>query len=251
MRGLFVLGVLSSILLVGRLPADEPQPEAAAPAATAPKARAEPPARDAKLRKELLRMASTDQQARLKQLELMQKAGTEANARDEKLLAEIDRGQKKIAAMDESHTVKMKAIIEKHGWPARSQVGTDGARAAFFLVQHADKDLAFQKTCAELMEAMPKEEVVGHDAAYLIDRILVAEGKRQKFGSQLQANSQGEVVAYPIEDEATVDDRRRAFGMEPLEEYLEKSRELMKAPRKAGKPVPEAGPERTVKSAAT
>jgi hypothetical protein len=51
--------------------------------------------------------------------------------------------------------------------------------------------------------------------AHLTDRILVMRGKKQKYGTQATWVN-GKIVASPIEDEATVDERRKALGLEPM-----------------------------------
>ena len=49
--------------------------------------------------------------------------------------------------VDEENTAWFKGVVDKHGWPGRRLVGHDGELAAFLLVQHADRDAAFQKRC--------------------------------------------------------------------------------------------------------
>jgi hypothetical protein len=44
----------------------------------------------------------------------------------------------------------------------------------------------------------------------LHDRICVFEGRPQRYGTQYHLNRAGELAPLPIEDEATVDERRRA-----------------------------------------
>ena len=50
---------------------------------------------------------------------------------------------------------------------------------------------------------------------YLTDRVLVGEGKPQRYGTQLE-NKDGKLTPYPLEDPENVDERRRAIGMSPL-----------------------------------
>ena len=66
---------------------------------------------------------------------------------------------------------------------------------------------------------MPEDEVNQRDVAYLSDRVLVAEGKKQRYGTQLECRD-GELVGRTdIADEENVDARRRAADMEPLATY--------------------------------
>ena len=54
--------------------------------------------------------------------------------------------------------------------------------------------------------------------AYLIDRLLVAEGKPQRYGTQFHVVD-GKLVPHPIEDEASVDLLRAFAGLPSLAEY--------------------------------
>ena len=45
-------------------------------------------------------------------------------------------------------------------------------------------------------------------------------GGKQRYGSQVRENEDGEVVVYKLEDPDGVDARRKELGMRPLREYL-------------------------------
>ena len=124
-------------------------------------------------------------------------------------------------AIDRKHTARMKEIVAQIGWPRISKFGEDACTHAWLLVQHADHELVFQRECLELMEALPAEEVRPSNLAFLMDRVLMNEGKSQRYGSQLRKNTEGKYVPYDLEDPETVDERRRSVGLEPLELYVE------------------------------
>jgi len=130
--------------------------------------------------------------------------------------------------IDADNTAYMKTVIDKYGWPGESMVGEDGALAAFLMVQHADKDSQFQKKCLPLLEAAVQAgEVSAGNLAYLTDRVLIAEGKPQRYGSQFQTVD-GKSVPFPIEDPANVDARRKAVGLGPLAEYAKEIESMQK-----------------------
>ena len=152
------------------------------------------------LRAEILAMAEEDQAARRRVM-----------APNEPTPADFAR----LTAMDERNTARMKEIVKTHGWPGKSLVGDDGSRRAWLLVQHADRDVAFQKECLALLEeAVKSGEADGVNLAYLADRVATAEGRKQVYGTQF-----GDGEPLPIEDEANVDARRKAIGLAPLAEY--------------------------------
>jgi hypothetical protein len=130
-----------------------------------------------------------------------------------------------VRKIDAENVQWLKQTVEKQGWPTNSLVGSDGANAAWLLVQHADADLKFQRKCLDLMAALPKKEVSQTDFAYLTDRVLLAEGKKQIYGTQLDWID-GKLQPQPLEDEANVDKRRAEVGMPPLAEYVKEMREM-------------------------
>lgn len=173
------------------------------------------PALNKALQSELARMTETDQKHRAELQEHMKKQspGT-ATMSAEDLKALWD----KQAEIDRQNMRRLEEIIKEHGWPGKSLVGKEGALAAFLIVQHAD--LEVQKRYFPLLkEAVAKGEADADDAAMLEDRILMSEGKKQIYGTQLRT-VEGKLELYPIDDEENVDARRAAVGLPPLAEYL-------------------------------
>lgn len=162
------------------------------------------------LKGELEAMYDSDQTHRLKLQELSQKHGPNS--------PEFPELWKEQQAIDEANIKRLDEIIEQQGWPKRSVVGDKAAAAAFLIVQHAD--LPTQKRYFPLLQAAVAEnEARTQDLALLEDRILMREGKKQRYGSQLRDNGEGRWEFYPIEDEANVEARRKAVGLPPLAEY--------------------------------
>lgn len=174
------------------------------------------------LREELLTRTIRDQKARMAWIEKTNEfAATGKSERDKQTPAEQAELSKLIGAVlqaDKENTTWLKAIVAKQGWPTISDIGKDGFNAAWLLVQHADADRPFQKQCLELMEKLPRNEVIPTNVAYLTDRVLVAEGKKQKYGTQF-TQVDGKHQPQPIEDEANVDKRRKELGLSTMAEY--------------------------------
>ncbi len=154
---------------------------------------------DAPLRRELLALEQEDQTARLAWI-----------------AADSPAARATVEAIDRKTTARMKQAVAEHGWPGKRIVGEDGAGAAWLLVQHADRDRAFQKQCLALMEPLVKTgEVDADDYAYLHDRLAVAEQRPQRYGTQFKDANEPE----EIEDPAHVDERRAAVGLGPMSVY--------------------------------
>ena len=129
--------------------------------------------------------------------------------------------------LDQRNTERMKEIIEQFGWPTVSKVGEKISNMAWLLVQHADRNVEFQKKCLALMKEQTEGEVDKIDVAYLEDRVRVNEGKPQLYGTQFYGEGE-QYGPRPIEDVANVDARRKKLGMESLEEYKNELREKYK-----------------------
>src|SRR5262245_17490196 len=180
------------------------------------------PAKERDLQSELLRRTRADQEARDSWTQWMKDHGSNGvlnpAALSKEQRVEFERVKAKLKAVDAENTKWLKGVIEKHGWPTNTLVGTDGADAAWLLAQHADADPKFQRRCLDLMAKLPKNEVSQPNLAYLTDRVLLAEGKKQRYGTQF-ISVDGKWKPRPLDDEATVDKRRAEVGLPPLAEY--------------------------------
>ena len=175
------------------------------------------------LRTELLARKQKDQQARLKLLEWAKRNGIDFGSKElEK------RGRpfiEQLKAIDAENRAWLKQVIHRYGWPGRTLVGPDGAHAAWLLIQHADADRALQKRCLKLMRKAPKGEVQPENIAYLTDRIRLADGKKQLYGTQVELKD-GRWQVCEVEDPDRLDHRRRQLGLPPIETYLKSVAEM-------------------------
>lgn len=125
-----------------------------------------------------------------------------------------------LTPLNERNTTWLKAVIAEKGWPGFSLVGRDGAKAAWLLVQHADHDPAFQAHALSLMEqAAIKNEAEYSDLALLTDRVLLAQGKPQRYGTQFAQDANGILGLRPTEDMEALGALREKAGLPPLDEY--------------------------------
>jgi hypothetical protein len=163
-----------------------------------------------RLQSELEAMFDSDQSHRVALQEIALQEGSDSP----KLMETL----KQQHGIDEANVSRLDEIVAAHGWPARSIVGEKAASAAFLVVQHADP--ATQRKYLPLLRAaVDSGEARAQNLALLEDRVLMNEGKRQRYGSQLRPNGKGGYELYPIEDEEKVDERREAVGLQPLADY--------------------------------
>lgn len=143
-------------------------------------------------------------------------------------------------ALHEHNASRLKEIISSHGWPGVSSVGEEAAKAAWLVAQHAVSDPEFMTECVGLLEkAVAREDVVGWQLAFLQDRVRTLSGKPQYYGTQFDVDENGWPTPFPIEDSATVNERRARLGLNSLEERQEQMIEQGRQRFRACRSIPQ------------
>ncbi len=123
--------------------------------------------------------------------------------------------------IDEDNTAFLEECINQTGWPIISEVGEEASQAAWLLVRHADHMPEFQARCLDMLKALPEGEVRHSNVAYLEDRVRVAQGRPQLYGTQFY--KEGDAFGpRPIEDEAHLEERRAAMGLGTFGAYRQR-----------------------------
>ena len=132
-----------------------------------------------------------------------------------------------VEAIDRENTAWLRSLVGTRGWPRASRVGRDGAKAAWLLAQHADHDPAFQREALALMAPLVRAgEADADDWAMLTDRVLLASGQPQRYGSQFETGTDGVTRMRPVEDRDGLDARRAEVGLASMAEYRQLIRQL-------------------------
>ncbi|MFE2110285.1 DUF6624 domain-containing protein [Kitasatospora sp. NPDC059463] len=119
------------------------------------------------------------------------------------------------------HADRLSEIMDAHGWPTADLVGEDAARAAWLIAQHADRQLDVQRRALRLMEQAVATGAAGpRDHAFLRDRTLVNEGRKQIYGTQIAGVQNGSPVPWPCVEPERLDERRAEVGIPPFAEYI-------------------------------
>ena len=124
---------------------------------------------------------------------------------------------RQLLSLDSTLAAEMEMILDRFGLPTRSLVGPAGSDAAMLIVQH---NWSLQERVLALVQGMPAGQISPEKVAMLEDRILVHQGKPQRFGTQFTAGPDGIFRFAPITDTAGLDARRSAAGMPPLKRYV-------------------------------
>lgn len=123
-----------------------------------------------------------------------------------------------------SNKVRAEKMFRKYGFLGYSQVGKEGSRSFWSIVQHCDKYPDFQnQVLAKMNKAVKSNNADPQNYAYLCDRVQINAKQKQVFGTQVVYDTKvpGRAMArIGVEDSLNVDARRKAYGMGTLKEYL-------------------------------
>jgi hypothetical protein len=177
---------LAAVLLMTRLAAADPEPVS-----------------NQGLRTELISMRDADQEVRRRWL------------KDQK----SEALKKEIAALSVKHVARLREILRVYGWPGKSLVGEDGSGAAWTLAQHGDQ-IFLQQTVPLMKAAAERGDLHWGLVATTVDRVLLAQGKKQLYGTQFDTDG-NKCEPINVDDPKHLDDRRKAVGLGPIADYAQ------------------------------
>jgi hypothetical protein len=130
----------------------------------------------------------------------------------------------RIIALDRANTAELKELLRQYRWFTISEFGKDVEGYAWLLVQHSDRDAAFQQEVLGILsDLLPKGETDPGHYANLWDRVARNTGKLQRYGTQGRCVAPGQWEPYEVEDPAGLNERRATLGLPTMEEYLRRS----------------------------
>ena len=116
--------------------------------------------------------------------------------------------------LDFQNQDKLISLIKKCGFPSKTQVGEKAMSAVFLILQHAGSRL-MAYYYPQMEAAVEKGDIEKSTFALYQDRLLMYHGFSQIYGSQISNDE-----LYKLENPESVNERRAAIGLEPIEEYL-------------------------------
>ena len=84
--------------------------------------------------------------------------------------------------LTDQHSVRLGRIVDVHGWPGSALVGSDGAEAAWLILQHSGAEL--QERCLPLLRsALDHGDALPQQYASVADRLELLCGRVQRYGT--------------------------------------------------------------------
>ena len=169
------------------------------------------------LRDELIEMAAIDQEFRRRLAPMLSAVDFSAPPTEEFLALMNEQNE-----FDRRNTLRLRDMVDAHGWPKKSEVGEEASKAAQLLVQHSALD--HQKyLLPSIKEAVLEGEADAASMAMLEDDILVAEGNDQIYGTEITNSPDDGLMLYPVHDPENINARRLAVGLPTIEEYISRA----------------------------
>ncbi len=125
----------------------------------------------------------------------------------------------KISEVDRLNLDVVCSILDKYGWLGVDEVGEKVNAALFLVIQHSKQSIQ-EKYLPLMKQAVKEGKANASSLALLEDRVLIGQGKKQIYGSQIGEDSSGKYYILPLEDPDKVDKRRLEVGLNPLAEYV-------------------------------
>jgi hypothetical protein len=129
----------------------------------------------------------------------------------------LDAHRARLRINSRKRAKRMQEIVRLISRPTISRVGIEASEAIAVIALHST-----EQTMREVLKlfttcyAEEPDDVYYQVIPALLDRTLILEHRKQKFGSQWMQGEDGFSFLYPIEDFAHVNERRVEYGLEPL-----------------------------------
>ncbi|MBL4642229.1 MAG: hypothetical protein JKY44_01420 [Flavobacteriaceae bacterium] len=121
---------------------------------------------------------------------------------------------------DSINLVKVSNILDAQGWPSKKKIGARGTSTLFLVIQHSNLKTQ-TKYLPLITNAVNSGNLPKRQYAMFYDRLVLGQGKRQVYGTQLAMSSESkDPYVLPLEDPKNVDKRRAKMGLNSMQENL-------------------------------
>lgn len=125
-----------------------------------------------------------------------------------------------IVEKDSINLIKIKEILDEHGWLGADVIGNQGNLTLFLVIQHADLETQ-EKYLPMMRDAVKRGNASASDLALLEDRVALRKGEKQIYGSQVGIDQEtGEYYVLPLIDPDNVNQRRAEVGLGSIQDYI-------------------------------
>lgn len=127
-------------------------------------------------------------------------------------------------ALQTANGKELESLIELFGWPHKDIDGEEAVKSAWYIVMHAISLPSLQRKVLAILKA-DQDACTPLQLAMLEDRVLVFSGKKQKYGTQMDWDPNGNLNPFPIENFERVNHLRKEVNLPSLQESIATLRE--------------------------
>jgi hypothetical protein len=120
--------------------------------------------------------------------------------------------QSQLKLLDSISYSKIEFILSKFGNPSKEIVG-DMSSIPFYIISFAPIQIR-ERYLSTFALASTNKDIELKSYAFYVDKIKVAKGEKQIYGTQYYINKSGELVYYPSEDPENLNKERLQMGLE-------------------------------------
>ncbi len=137
--------------------------------------------------------------------------------------AESELVKKQDAVIKKNHDInerKVKAILDKYGWPTKAMAGEQGNWTICNVIQHSDNEIRI-KYLPMMRQAVKEKKLEPRFLVRAEDRIATERGDLQIYGGQMKYYPETKSFnVWPVYDPENIDKRRAEIGLEPIAVFL-------------------------------
>ncbi len=119
---------------------------------------------------------------------------------------------------------KIRELLDTHGWPDISVIGSRGNITICNVIQHSENDVRIMYL-PMMREAVASKNLDPALLARAEDRIATERGDLQIYGTQIKYYPETQSLnLWPIKDPENLEKRRAEIGLEPIAAFLQRKR---------------------------
>jgi hypothetical protein len=144
----------------------------------------------------------------------------------------VDAKLQEMLKIDADDSKYLRDLLADVGWIDGGRFSDAAVNGAYLIVMHTKDFALMQGALPELEKEVKAKRFEAELYAGLFDRFRTITAQPERYGMHVTPTAKGELVVGPLENRTKVDEFRKAIGLPPLTEYLERYKE-----ENGGKPV--------------
>lgn len=125
-----------------------------------------------------------------------------------------------MAGVDSDNLGYIRALVSEVGWIDVDRFGPQASTSAFLLVQHSGDPRLMMAVLPLIEKDARRYPDYAQPYTLLYDRLQIDLGRKQRYGTQLDRDAQGNPFVLPLEEPSRVDEFLKELKLPPLSDYL-------------------------------